>query len=65
MRKGQKRTPLPAPALTEKDLAHLNWIRRNSAQLVRSALKLIAGVDAAPLSSEKKRRNRPGPPRAT
>ena len=40
MRKGQKRTPLPAPALTEKDRAHLNWIRRNSAQLVRSALKL-------------------------
>ncbi len=40
MRKGQKRTPLPAPALTEKDLAHLNWIRRNSAQLVCSALKL-------------------------
>jgi hypothetical protein len=40
MRKGQKRTPLPAPALPEKDRAHLNWIRRNSAQLVRSALKL-------------------------
>jgi hypothetical protein len=40
MRKGQKRTPLPAPALPEKDRAHLNWIRQNSAQLVRSALKL-------------------------
>jgi hypothetical protein len=40
MSKGPKRTPLPAPALTEKDIAHLNWIRRNSTQLVRSALKL-------------------------
>jgi len=40
MRKGSKRTPLPAPALTEKDLAHLNWIRQNSTHLVRSALKL-------------------------
>jgi hypothetical protein len=39
-RKGQKRTPLPAPALTEKDFAHLNWIRRNSTHLVRSVLKL-------------------------
>jgi hypothetical protein len=29
----------PPPALTEKDLAHLNWIRRNSTYLVRSALK--------------------------
>src|SRR6266508_5002546 len=26
--------------LTEKDRAHLNWIRRNSTHLVRSALKL-------------------------
>ncbi len=40
MSKAQKRSPLPAPALTEKDLAHLNWIRRNSTHLVRSALKL-------------------------
>jgi len=39
MRKGQQRSPLPAPALTEKDRAHLNWIRRNSTLLVRSALK--------------------------
>ncbi len=29
----------PPPALTEKDRAHLNWIRRNSTYLVRSALK--------------------------
>jgi hypothetical protein len=40
MRTGPKRTPLPAPALPEKDIAHLNWIRRNSSNLVRSALKL-------------------------
>jgi hypothetical protein len=40
MRKGQKRSPLPAPALTEKDRAHLNWIRRQSTPLVRSARKL-------------------------
>jgi hypothetical protein len=40
MRKGQKRSPLPAPALTEKDRAHLNWIRRKSMPLVRSARKL-------------------------
>ncbi|SRR6266545_1912984 len=38
MPKGPKRTPPPAPALTEKDLAHLNWIRRNSTNLVRGAL---------------------------
>src|SRR5436309_6017581 len=40
MAKGQKRPPLPAPVLTEKDRAHLNWIRQNSANLVRSALTL-------------------------
>jgi hypothetical protein len=40
MSKGQKRSPLPMPALTEKDRAHLNWIQRNSTNLVRSALKL-------------------------
>ena len=40
MSKGPKRTPQPAPTLTEKDIAHLNWIRRNSTSLVRSALKL-------------------------
>jgi hypothetical protein len=38
MSKGRKRPPLPAPALTEKDIAHLNWIQRNSTNLVRSAL---------------------------
>jgi hypothetical protein len=40
MSKGQKRTPLPVPELTEKDRAHLDWIQRNSSNLVRSALKL-------------------------
>jgi hypothetical protein len=40
MNKGRERTPLPAPARTEKDRAHLNWIRQNSATLVRSALTL-------------------------
>jgi len=40
MRKGQKRPPPPAPALTQQDIAHLNWIQRNSTDLVRSALKL-------------------------
>lgn|SRR5262249_42328558 len=40
MSKGQKRSPPPVPALTEKDRAHLNWIQRNSTNLVRSALKL-------------------------
>jgi hypothetical protein len=39
MSKGQKRSPPPAPALTEKDIAHLNWIQRNSTHLARSALK--------------------------
>ena len=41
MSKGQKRTPLPAPPLTEKDIAHLNWIRQNSTHLVHSALKFF------------------------
>jgi hypothetical protein len=40
MSKARRRTPLPTPALTEKDIAHLNWIRRNSTTLVHSALKL-------------------------
>jgi hypothetical protein len=40
MTKGQKRSPLPAPELTEKDRAHLNWIKQNSTNLVRTALKL-------------------------
>jgi hypothetical protein len=40
MGKGHKRTPPPAPALTEQDIAHLNWIGRNSTALVRSALTL-------------------------
>src|SRR5512138_1467716 len=40
MGKGHKRTPPQAPALTEQDIAHLNWIRRNSTDLVRSALTL-------------------------
>lgn len=40
MSKGQKRSPPPVLALTEKDIAHLNWIKRNSTNLVRSALKL-------------------------
>ena len=39
MHKGQKRSPVPVPALTEKDMAHLNWIRRNSTHFARSALK--------------------------
>jgi hypothetical protein len=40
MTKGQKRPPLPVLALTEKDRAHLNWIRQNSTNFVRTALKL-------------------------
>jgi hypothetical protein len=40
MTKGQKRPPLPVPALTEKDRAHLNWIRQSSTNLVRTAPKL-------------------------
>jgi hypothetical protein len=40
MPKKQKQPPLPAPVLTEKDRAHLNWIRQNSDNLVRSALTL-------------------------
>ena len=40
MARRQMQPPLPAPALTEKDIAHLNWIRQNSATLVRSALRL-------------------------
>jgi hypothetical protein len=40
MNKGRKRPSLPAPARTEKDRAHLNWIRQNSTTLVRSALTL-------------------------
>jgi len=38
MSKGRKRPP--PPALTEQDIAHLNWIRRNSTDLVHSALTL-------------------------
>jgi hypothetical protein len=38
MGKGQKRRPPAAPALTEQDIAHLNWIQRNSTPLARSAL---------------------------
>ena len=40
MGKGRKRTPLPAPALTEKDRAHLSWISQNGNNLVHSALTL-------------------------
>jgi hypothetical protein len=40
MPKRQKQPSLPAPVLTEKDRAHLNWIRQNSDNLVRSALTL-------------------------
>src|SRR6266487_5252594 len=40
MSKGRKRPPPPAPALTQQDITHLNWIQRNSADLVRSALQL-------------------------
>ncbi len=40
MTKGQKRSPLPAPELTVKDRAHLNWIKQNGTNLVRTALKL-------------------------
>jgi hypothetical protein len=41
MAKAQKPPPRPpAPELTEKDRAHLNWIRQNSTNLVRTALKL-------------------------
>ena len=40
MPKRQKQPPLPAAVLTEKDRAHLNWIRQNSDNLVRTALKL-------------------------
>jgi hypothetical protein len=39
MAKGQKPPP-PAAELTEKDRAHLNWVRQNSTNLVRTALKL-------------------------
>jgi hypothetical protein len=38
MSKGRKRPP--PPTLTEQDIAHLNWIQRNSTDLVRSALEL-------------------------
>jgi hypothetical protein len=38
MSKGRKPEPPPTPALTEQDIAHLNWIQRNSTQLARSAL---------------------------
>lgn len=40
MTKGRKRSPPPASIPTEKDRAHLNWIRQNSADLVRTARKL-------------------------
>ena len=38
MRKGHNRPP--RSALTKQDIAHFNWIQRNSADFVRSALKL-------------------------
>jgi hypothetical protein len=37
---GTKRKQTPPPPLTEKDIAHLNWVERNSTLLARSALKL-------------------------
>jgi hypothetical protein len=40
MSKERKRPPPPPLALTAQDIAHLNWIQRNSADLVRSALML-------------------------
>ena len=40
MGKGRKRPPPPTPALTQQDITHLNWIQRNSTDLVHSALKL-------------------------
>jgi hypothetical protein len=40
MRKAQKRSPPSAPESPEKDQAHLNWIRQNSTNLVRTAQKL-------------------------
>jgi hypothetical protein len=36
--KRQNQAPLPTPAWTEKDSAHLHWIRQNSSQFVRGAL---------------------------
>ena len=38
MRTGHNRPP--RSALTKQDIAHFNWIQRNSADFVRSALKL-------------------------
>ena len=38
MRKGHNRPP--HSALTKQDIAHFNWIQRNSADFVHSALKL-------------------------
>jgi hypothetical protein len=38
MRKAHTRPP--PSALTKQDIAHFNWIQRNSMDLVRSALKL-------------------------
>jgi hypothetical protein len=40
MGKGRKRPPPPPPALTKQDIAHLQWIQRNSTELARSALTL-------------------------
>jgi hypothetical protein len=38
MREGHNRPP--PSALTKQDIAHFNWIKRNSMDLVRNALKL-------------------------
>ena len=40
MSKGQKRSPPSLPALTDQDIAHVNWIQRNGTELARSALLL-------------------------
>jgi hypothetical protein len=36
----KRRKPPPPPALTQQDIAHLNWIQHNSTNLVRSAIQL-------------------------
>jgi hypothetical protein len=40
MTEREKQRPPPAPKLTEKDRAHLDWIQENGTNLVRTALKL-------------------------
>jgi hypothetical protein len=36
----KRRQPPPPTALTQQDIAHLNWIQHNSTKLVRGAIQL-------------------------